>query len=153
MTAGWFPAFETVQKSNIRRSSTALSFLRKQEPSKPHKSVRVSTANTAWRGFLAQSCRWESKHDCADHVDIRTCALLWRWLVWLVDSCLRDCAKNPRQAVLHVENPCGFGCFSGFLLLRLCKKPTTLGHILITALIHRRCWHFKPIHHACKNTQ
>ena len=25
--------------------------------------------------------------------------------------------------VLHVENPCGFGCCTGFLLSRLCKKP------------------------------
>ena len=31
-------------------------------------------------------------------------------------SCERDCARNPRQAVLHVENPCGFGYFTGFLL-------------------------------------
>ena len=25
---------------------------------------------------------------------------------------------------LHVENPCGFGYFTGFLLSRPCKKPT-----------------------------
>ncbi len=34
----------------------------------------------------------------------------------LLDSCFRDCARNPRQAALSVENLCRFECFAGFLL-------------------------------------
>ena len=49
----------------------------------------------------------------------KTLAGLWV----LLDFCFRDCAKNPLQVASLVENPCGFGCFTGFLLARLCKKP------------------------------
>ena len=62
-------------------------------------------------------------------------------------SCEGDCAKNPRQAVLHVENPCRLGYFSGFLLSRLCKKTNIRRSCTAPSFLRKRLCNKRRLTH------